>query len=222
MACSLLPAAALAHDLWLERQGTGFVLQYGQRGSQVLALDAGQVKSVRCLKAGAPATELRPQARVAPTQLSVPGTCDVIAAFADGGFWSLTPDGEKHLPRRQCPDAVNSWQSRQFAKWIDPRSPLAATPVGDEFEIVPVTDLTRVKTGDKATFRVLSSGKPVSGAIVAMDHKPLGETDSAGEVRLRLRAGDVESVTASLRRPLGSPDAEAQVLEASLTFPVAK
>lgn len=218
----LVPSLAFAHDFWLERRERGFVLQYGHHGGQVLALDGSKVKSMRCLRAGLAPRDVRADAQAADKALVVTASCDVIAAFSDGGFWSLTPDGEKNLPKDKCPDAVKSWQSRQFAKWLDPRSPLAATPVGDEFEIVPVTDLTKAKAGDKASFRVLLSGKPVSGAVVAIDHKPLGETDSAGEVRIRIRATDLESVSASLRRPLSSPEADAQVFEATLSFPVAK
>jgi hypothetical protein len=120
------------------------------------------------------------------------------------------------------PDAVRSWVSRQFAKWIDVRSPAASAALGDELEIVPVTDLARVRAGDKATFRVLWQGKAVAGAVLAIDHHPLGETDLAGECRVKIRAADVESVTATLKRPLASPEADTLTLEASLTFEVAR
>ncbi len=99
---------------------------------------------------------------------------------------------------------------------------MAATPVGADLEIVPVTDLSKRKEGDKATFKILSQGKPVSGAVIAIDHKPLGETDSAGEVRVRLRGAGVETVETSIRRPKHTPQADALVLEASLTFEVPK
>jgi uncharacterized GH25 family protein len=218
----LVPSVAWAHDFWLEREARGFVLQYGHHGGQVLVLDGNKVKTVRCLRPGVAARDVRADAQVEGKALVVTVGCDVIAAFSDGGFWSLTPDGEKNLPKNKCPDAVKSWQSRQFAKWLDPRSPLASTPVGDEFEIVPVSDLAKTKSGDKASFRVLLGGKPVSGAVVAIDHKPLGETDSSGEVRIRIRGTELESLSVSLRRPLSSPEADAQIFEASLTFPVAK
>jgi hypothetical protein len=117
---------------------------------------------------------------------------------------------------------VKSWRSQQFAKWLDVHSPLAGQPLGDGFEIVPVSDLSKVKTGDKATFRILLAGKPLSGATLAIDHKPLGETDDQGLVRVKLRAATVESVSASFRRAVKTPEADSEVFEASLTFEVAR
>jgi uncharacterized GH25 family protein len=159
---------------------------------------------------------------ISPNQLSLVASCVVSSAVFDGGFWSLTPDGEKNLPKNKVPDAVKAWRSKQFAKWIDIRSPLAKEPQGDELEIVPVTDLAKVRTGDKATFRVLLAGKALPGATLAIDHKPLGETDDEGEVRIKIRASAVESVSASYRRSVKTPEADSEVYEASLTFEVAR
>lgn len=221
-ACLAVPLASGAHDLWLEPQGDALVLRYGHRGGEVLDLDAAKVKVVRCKRGEAPAKDVRASSVASPKELRTSPACEVASAFLDGGFWSLTPDGEKNLPRSQVPDAVRSWQSKQFAKWIDVRSPAATSPLGDEFEIVPVGDLSRTHQGDKATFRVLWQGKPVAGAILAIDHQPLGETDAAGECRVRVRAPDLESVSATLKRPLGTPEADTLTAEASLTFRVAR
>jgi nickel transport protein len=180
------------------------------------------VTAVRCRNGLAPAADVRRAATVAPRELRTPSRCEAASALLEGGFWSLTPDGERNLPRSQVPDAVRSWQSRRFAKWVDVRAPGAALPLGDDLEIVPVTDLARARQGDKATFRVLWQGKPVPGAVLSVDHRALGETDAAGEVRVRLRAAEVESVSATLRRPLGTPEAHTLVVEASLTFEVAR
>ena len=221
-ACVALPALARAHDLWLEPQGDSLVLRYGHRGGEFLDLDASKVKAVRCRRGAAPSTDVRSSSRVGPKELRTPTRCDAASAFLDGGFWSLTPDGDRNVGRNKVPDAVRSWQSKQFAKWIDVRSPAAASPLGDELEIVPAGDLANVRQGDKATFRVLWRGKPVAGAILAIDHRPLGETDAAGECRVKVRAADVESVSVTLKRPLGIPEADTLVAEASLTFEVAR
>jgi len=213
---------AQAHDLWVERGAGGFVLRYGHHGGAVLPLEAEKVKTLSCRRGQGKAVDLRGKAVVAPNQISLAAACAVVSAFFDGGFYSLTPDGEKPLPKNQAPDAVKAWRSRQFAKWIDVRSPLAKEAVGDGFEIVPVTELVKARTGDKATFRVLLDGKPLSGAVLAIDHKPLGETDDQGESRIRIRAASVEQVSASFRRPVKSPEADTEVFEASLTFEVAR
>jgi nickel transport protein len=217
-----LPARATAHDLWLEPQGDALALRYGHRGGESLDLDAAKVRTFLCRRGAGPAVDVRAASRATAKELRTPTRCDAASAFLDGGSWSLTPDGERNLPRNQVPDAVRSWQSRQFAKWIDVRTPAAAAALGDEFEIVPVTDLARVRAGDKATFRVLWQGKPVAGALLAIDHHPLGETNLSGECRVKVRASDLASVSATLKRPLASPEADTLTLEASLTFEVAR
>ena len=218
----VLPGGAAAHDLWLEPEGEALVLRTGHRGAPPMPLDGSRVTSVRCLRGAPPPAEVRPRSTATATALRAPGPCDVASATLDGGYWSLTPEGERNLPRTAVPDAVRSWRSLQLAKWVSVRSPAAGTVLGDDLEIVPVSDLSRARQGDKATFRVLARGKPVAGAVLAVDHRPLGETDDAGECRVRIRAADVESVTATVKRPLGQPEAETLVLEASLTFEVSR
>jgi uncharacterized GH25 family protein len=180
------------------------------------------VKALRCLEKGA-TRDLLGAATFTPKEVKLAGRCNAAAAFLDGGYWSLTPDGEVNQPRSRVPQAVKAWASRQFAKWVDARSPAASGAIlGDELEIVAVGDISRAREGDKVTVRVLSAGKPVPNAIVAIDHKPLGESDSAGDVRVKLRTSGVETISATLRRKVATPEADAVVLEASLSFEVAR
>lgn len=214
------PTAARAHDLWLERSGGGFALRAGHLGGESEAVDPASVNEVRCARAGQPVHTLAP-ARAEDGAVRVEGACDAASALVDHGFFVLTPDGEKHLRKRDAPDAVRSWRSRQFAKWVDVRARSAAAPLGDALEIVPVTDLGKARVGDKVTVRVLLDGKPAAGAVVAMGHERLAETSSAGEARVRVRHAALESISATVRRPLGNADADTEVLEASLSFEVA-
>lgn len=214
----LAPATALAHDLWLEPAGAGLALRYGHQGGELLPIERTKVKAVRCLEAGK-ARDLLPGATFSPREVVLAGRCDAASAFFDGGFYTLTPDGEVNQPKNAVEQAVKAWASRQFAKWVNARAPASSSAVlGDELELVLVGDASAAREGDKVTVRVLSAGKPVPGAIVSIDHKPLGEADSAGEVRVRLRAAGVQTISASLRRSLSSPEADALVLEASLSF----
>ncbi len=216
------PAVASAHDFWVERTPEGFLIRYGHRGAEILPIDAAKVKAIRCGDGASAPRDIVTAAAFAPKDVRVAASCALVSVFHDGGYWSLTPDGEVNLPKTKVASVVRSWASRQYAKWVDARSPRAGTPLGDELEIVPVTDLTRAHEGDKITVRVLAAGQPVPNAVVALDHRPLGETDSKGQVRLRLRAPGVESITTSIRRANASPEADAEVLEASLTFEVAR
>lgn len=217
----LAPSLAAAHDFWLERAGSGLVLRYGHRAGELLAIEQARVKAVRCLDAGG-TRDLLGAATFAPKEVRLAGRCGAASATFDGGYWSLTPDGEVNRPKNQVPDAVKGWASRQFAKWVDSGSPSAGAVIGDELELVAVSDLSKAHEGDKVTVRLLHQGRPAANAIVAIDHKPLGETDSAGETRIRLRTSGVETISATLRRKVGTPEADTEVLEASLSFEVAK
>jgi len=98
----------------------------------------------------------------------------------------------------------------------------AGAPLGDELELVAVSDLSKAHEGDKVTVRLLHLGKPAANAIVAIDHQPLGETDSAGEVRVKVRGAAIETISATLRQQVRTPEADQLVLEASLSFEVAR
>jgi uncharacterized GH25 family protein len=213
---------ALAHDFWLEPEDGAFLLRYGHRGHEALPLEASKLQTLMCRKDSGVPQNLVKSAVAAPRQISLKASCTLLSAFFDGGFWSLTPDGEKNLPKNKVPDAVKSWRSKQFAKWVDSHAPSANQPLGDEIEIVPVTDLAKVKTGSRATFRVLFAGKPLSGATLAIDHKPLAETDDQGQARISIRGHGREAVSVSYRRTVKTAEADSEIFEASLTFEVAQ
>lgn len=221
LAALAVPSAAPAHDLWLERAGDVLVLRYGHRGGELLTIEPARVKAMHCLVNGAE-RDVLPAASFSAGEVKVAARCDAASAFLDGGHWSLTPDGEVNLPRNRARNVVKAWASRQYAKWVDGRSPGAAAVLGDELELVPVSDLARARQGAKVTVRALHRGKPVPDAVVAVDHRPLGETDGEGEARIKVRGSDVETVSVTLRRPVSTPEADQEVLEASLSFEVAR
>jgi hypothetical protein len=219
------PALAAAHDLWIERDAGGFVIRQGHRGAEGVPLDVARLADVRCRTASG---VTRPAAaasdvRGGSPELRVRASCAAISATVQHGYFSLTPDGEKNLPRTAVAQAVRSWESRAFAKWVDAKAGRSAAPdapLGDELELVPVTPLGRLRAGDKLTVRVLHGGAPVEGAVVSAGHHALGETDRMGEARVRVRGKDLACVAATLRRPLAKPEADQLVLEASLCFEV--
>ncbi len=217
-----MPVLASAHDFWVERAGDGLVVRYGHRGGELLPVDSSKVKTIRCSAAPGTPVDVTRSATSSAKEVRFPGPCAIASVFTDGGYWSLTPDGEVNLPKNKAQSVVKSWASRQYAKWVEARSPASGTVLGDELELVPVPDLTKAREGDKITLRLLSKGQPVPNATVAIDHRPIGETDSKGEVRVRLHKAGIESISASIRRPHPTPEADVEVLEASITFEVSK
>jgi uncharacterized GH25 family protein len=222
LALLLAPSLAAAHDLWLEREGGALALRRGHRHGTLLPLERAKVKALRCLEDGA-TRDVLSSATAAAKELRLAARCQAASAAFDGGAWSLTPEGEVNRPRSQVQRAVRSWLQRQYAKWVDAGAPGAAGQVfGDELELVVVGGLAGARAGERVTVRVLSAGVPVAGAALSADHDQLGETDAAGEARVPLRAPGVETLSAKMRRRVATPDAEVLLLQATLTFEVAR
>lgn len=220
LCAAIVPALSRAHELWLERSGGELVLRAGHPGAETSPIDPANVRVMRCARAGGAVRTLDVPHRAEGGAVRVAARCDAASVFVDLGFFVLTPDGERHGRRSEAPDAVKSWRARQFAKWVDVASPAAAAPLGDALEIVPVTELSRARVGGKVTVRVLLDGRPMPGAVVSLGHHALAETASSGEARVKVRHVGLETISATVRRPLGTPDAETDVLEASLSFEV--
>jgi uncharacterized GH25 family protein len=229
-AAALGPARwARAHDLWMEGAGDKVVLRAGHRGGESAPIGSSRIQT-RCVHPGGQtsvvdlSTPGLDRRGFAPTpedqQIWLKGPCEAASAAVDQGFFVVTPDGEKRRKKSEAPDAVRSWRSRQFAKWVDVRSAAATRPLGDALEILPVTDLAKARVGDKVTVRVVLDGRPTAGAVVAIGHERLAETSSSGEARVAVRHGGLETISASVTRPLGTPDADSDVLEATLSFEV--
>lgn len=212
---------ALAHDLWVEKRQGEFGVHRGHRGGELMPIALKDVLEVRCLT---PDGQVRKDLHLQGNDfaLTVSQDCVAFALSYSGGEWCLTPNGEKNLPRERCLGAVQTWSSLSVGKWVSAPSPLSFLPLGARFEILPVTDLATVRTGDKATFRVLLDGAPVEGALVTIGHKTLGETNKAGEIRVKIRATDLETISAAYRRPVPSVSNHYEIFEGSLSFEVAR
>jgi nickel transport protein len=213
----------------MEPAGENLVLRAGHRGGEATAIGSSNIQT-RCVHPGGKTSTVDlstpglARRGFAPDpedqQVWLKGPCEAASAAVDQGFFVVTPDGEKRKKKSEAPDAVRSWRSRQFAKWVDVRAAAAAQPTGDALEILPVTDLAKARVGEKVTVRVLLDGRPVAGAVVSIGHDKLAETASSGEARIAVRHAGLETISASVTRPLGSPDADSDVLEATLSFEV--
>ncbi len=209
---------ALAHDLWIEKDGSAYVLRYGHRGGAALPIDAAKLEQILCIDAHGQKTDLRSQAVIDQNTVRFQGACNCVSVFYHFGFYSFTPDGEKNVPKNKVKDAVKSWESRDFVKFLDTGT--CETAFGDELEIVLGSDIHSVRVGDKITVRVLYRGAPAAAATIAYHDHTLGVTNSQGEARVRLRQGGMQFIRASMKQPLNSPEADSVVLSAGLLFEV--
>ena len=216
----LAAAAAQAHDLWLERAGSGYELLYGHRhsghaGQETIEYRPETVKRVTCIdgtgkEVGQGSTVTYP-ARLA-------GDCAAAYALLSSGYWTKTPYGTKNVAKDQVDTAVSSWLSFESVKRIDRWGSGLARPLGQDLELVPLDNPLALGDGDKLRLLVTYRGQPAAGAVVAYEGKPRGDTGPDGLMNVKIRHRGLQAVEATLRRPLDGNKADEEVHTATLIF----
>lgn len=222
---ALLAALALigsvqAHDLWLEPANDGYTLLYGHRhsahaGSDTVAYRPEAVQRMTCFDTAGNALG-HGDTRAYPAHLG--GDCAAVYAGLSSGYWTKTPYGTKNVPKDEVDIAINAWRSLEGVKRIERWGEALGRPLTADLEIVPLENPLVLGDGAKLRLRVTQGGRPVAGALVAYDGKPRGETGPDGLVNIRIRHGGLQTIEATLRRPLDGVKADEEVHTATLSF----
>lgn len=221
LACLLAaPGSALAHDLWIERDGPLFTLAYGHErsaheGAKTLEYAPESVRQAACFNAAGRQidAELR---RGYPATLK--GDCAASWFFVSSGYWSKTPYGTKNVAKDQAGAVIESWLSLETVKRIDRWGPGLGHALRRELELVPLENPLALKAGDKLRLAVWFQGRPAAGVSVAYFGKPRGVTDAEGRINIRLQHPGFQLLQASLERPLDDGKADKAVHAAGLQF----
>lgn len=216
----LYAAPTLAHDLWVERRGNQYLLQYGHgrsahEGAKRLKYQPEQVKDAACFTGAG--KEVRAEAgQVYPVTLS--GDCAASWFLTSSGYWSKTAYGTKNLPKSEAGAVIDSWLSVKSVKRIDSWGEGLAKPLGRELEIVPLADPLKLKTGDKLRLAVHLKGQPIAGVTVAYFGQPRGVTGNDGQVSVRPRNPGFQLIQASLETALNDGKADKLIQSTALQF----
>ena len=236
--------SAFAHDVWLTVGGKASnrraVVNYGHPddpppavADKIVDLVAINAKRRVSLLAG-----IEPKSEkgilVVETKPFADDTHMLLAARYDNGFWVKLPDGSyRNATRRLVPDAADSMWSVKFAKALTGSGAPWDTVLGQELEIVPLSDPAKTGIGQTLHLKVLFHGKPLAGAevergdgVTAVAEKdiPRFSTDADGVAAVPLvKAGPHLLVIDHKVTPSASPDqANADLYNATLWFNVAK
>lgn len=115
-----------------------------------------------------------PELRIDMNVKTEPAGSTLVVANKDGEIWSVTNEGEKEGARKdleaQGLKVVRATKTDKYAKAIvnaskDDKN--YATVVGQELEIVPVTNPADAKVGEYFRVKVLMKGQPMSGPVWA-------------------------------------------------------
>ncbi len=214
----LLFAHAIAHDFWIGRDGSGFRIYYGHFPKELIHYDPEKLTNVKCYDKDL--KEISFQKVVDSKGVLIKGECAVITAEYRAGFFSVTPDGEVNKPKDRVENAVKSWESISYIKYIDEYSEKLKRPLGQRLEVVSLNDPFKKKPGEKINIQVFFEGKPKEGVFIYTNHRLLGKTRDEGLTRVRIRKGSVQVISASYKIPTSSPKADYIVLESFLCFEV--
>ncbi len=211
---------ALAHDLWVERQGNSRVLQYGHErsgheGASRLSYRPEQVLDATCFS---PAGEKIHAEMEHTYPVTLRGDCAATWFLTSSGYWSKTPYGAKNLPKGQVGVVIDSWLSMESVKRLDSWATGLAKPLTTSLEIVPLADPFKLRAGDKLRLTVFLEGRPAAGVTVAYFGHPRGITDDHGRINVRLQNAGFQLIQASLQMPLNDGKADKLIQSATLQF----
>ncbi len=213
-----LPAAA--HDLWLEREAGGHVLQQGHRtgahaGAERVPYAAGFVQQALCADAQG---RTKPAAVTGGYPAKIAGDCAALIVAASSGYWTKTTWETKNAPKAGIGGVLKSWRSEDSVKRLNRWSAALAQPLTPGLEITPVDDPFRLGVDDKIAVRVTLGGKPRADVPVAYDGATRGATGEDGTVVLKIRHGGLQMIAASLETPLDDGKADTLVRATTLNF----
>lgn len=196
-----------AHDLWLERDGAGYLLYQGHRhsghpGADRVTYGEGFVTGARC---AGPAGEVAEVAAGGGYPARFPGPCAALLVETSSGVWTKTVHGTRNRPPGDLKGVVASWRSVEAVKRLDAWGEALAEPLGTGLEITPTHDPFALAVGDKLRLRVTRDGAPRAGVPVAYHGDVRGVTGEDGRINLRIRHRGLQMVTASEDVP--APDA---------------
>ncbi|MGB9599645.1 MAG: DUF4198 domain-containing protein [Myxococcota bacterium] len=209
----------IAHDLWVEEENGEFKLLYGHKhssheGAAIMEYKPEFVKYVKCYSKGR--TQELNFEKVYP--VSFKADCDEVYIMFSSGYWTKTVYGTKNVSKESEKQVVKSWFSIESVKYIRNLKLPNKTPISDDLEIVPLSDLSKIKIGDKLRIKVFYKGRPRKDVVVAYDDKPRGTTDEEGNINITLKKSGFQVISASITEKDDGVKADERITTTNLNF----
>ncbi len=220
VAAVVLTGEARAHDLWLEKDGAGFVLQQGHRhsahgSSHLVEYRPESVQEALCFNSEGDRVNFQKEAN---SPYRITGQCAVAYVLTSSGYWTKTPYGTENVAKAQARVPIRSWLSYESVKRIDGWGTGPAKPLTKDLEITPQVNPLTLHPGNELRLLITSGGSPAAGVAVTYDDKPCGKTGTDGTINVRVRHPGFQIVQATLRRPDPTGKADEVIHTANLNF----
>lgn len=208
-----------AHDLWIEEENGTYKLLYGHKhsshgGEALMEYKPEFVKYARCQK-GQTIEDVSFESRY---PITFSKDCDVVYIMFSSGYWTKTVYGTKNVSKENEKQVIKSWLSFESVKYIKNLSSKIQQPLTEDLEIVPISDLSKIKSGDKLRLRIFYKGKPAKDVVVAYDDKPRGTTDSDGNINITVKKSGFQVISASVTEKEDGIKADERIITTNLNF----
>ena len=192
-AASLLHAgSSAAHTVWLQPDTTAGVwrVYFGGHAGKIESYPAFRLKSAEAFDSkgkpvGLQRTDAEDGVRLKPGK-----EVALIAMHYDNGIWSRTPEGRSvDKPMNEVAGSTKATRAIKFHKTIVHWSDFVARPLGQEFEVTPIS-AAQPKAGKPMQVRVTMKGKPMAGIKIGRGEEGTeGVTDAQGVASFMPTAG---------------------------------
>jgi nickel transport protein len=188
--CALLglllavPRPALAHTAWMEADPASpgvYRILFGGHAGQLEPLEPAKLTRIRAFDTRGEALPLQREDGEHGSRLTVNPDTALIALSYDNGIWARDRMGRSvNRPLAEVPGAVEATRALKFHKSILRWAPAVTEPLGQAFEVVPLSAQQPV-AGTPMRVRVLVDGKPARGVRLGHGEEgEAGETDAGG------------------------------------------
>ena len=226
MALSVSQVAS-AHGVWVATRLDKAQIVLGE-GPLDNAYESSMVKSVQGYDAKYNKTTVKVTKASDHVTLNPSEKTAVIGIKFDYGYWSQGADGKfQHVPKTELKDAKMGMQTLKYnVSYLSAVSKVKAVP-NMEYQIVPQSDPTKLKVGDKLKVQVVDKNKkPVAGAEIIPDlinhYTDTIETDAKGMATITIQNATVNVIAAEFDVPYTAKDKKADKISvcATLSFTV--
>jgi len=205
LAALFLATQSYAHHLWVEPQDSSYAVNRGMISERKDAYNPHRVKEIKAYAQNGAEVPVRRDDQPQQAVFRTPQPAALTTVVCVWGQRVNTTRGKKLMTAQKAKQegltVLSAFSSTQFSKNLFLPSRLSQTPVGMQFEMVPLSDPLQAKPGDSLSFKLLFEGSPLPDTAVYTAEGKKITTDGHGVARIALESTGDHLLYAKHTRP---------------------
>lgn len=223
----MLPITALAHGVWLETRLNQLTIVLGE-GADDNAYDPKMVTSLKAYDENYKEVSIKQTPFTDHVTVQPDEKASLVAMTFDYGYWSQDPKTSeyKNVPMTELKGSTKGTYALKYnVSYLAPVKEIKEVP-NIPYQIVPLTDPSKLKVGDSLTVKVVHNGKIMANTDVILDvtNNPevMKKTDSKGLITIPITNETTNIIGIELTLPYTKNDKKASQTKvfSSLSFTV--